>query len=358
MSDLLSYQETERLLESIILNKKLFQAKSLNGPKFVVFSHPTGDEFLRSRCQREIAVIEATDMGLPTIENLEKLLVERHLKDANAAKNAEELQEKITAQRRVLQLTKIEGRRKPILETIGELESQINKIKRKDDALFNISAERKADEESVLFLAWVSTYNTDGEKYWSTFEDFEKETDMLFRNSVLDGFIPFNSGVSVKEIRFLARHNLWRIRYSSALKLGGRLFVRDLHDITPDQLGLLYWSNYYQSIYEMMPDEQPDQDIIENDEELDSYMESYFKRKDQERNEGRVKRRGGSRNRNKLSAWDRGEEVIVTAAHPEYMNMAYSEHRVKSAEGASDVEVIAPNSRRARNRAKARQNRK
>jgi len=356
MGDLLSYQETEELLESIILNKKLYRAESLSGPKFVIFSHPTGEEFLRSRCQRETAIIEAVSMGLPTIESLEKLMVERHLKDANDSERIKELDDKITAQRRVLQLTKIEGRRKPILETIEKLEEEINQLRRKGDALFNISAERKADEESVLFLAWVSTHNIKGEKYWPTFEDFDKETDMVLRNSVIDGFLPFNRGVGVSEIRFLARHNLWRIRYTTALKLGGRLFTRELHDLTPDQMGLIYWSNYYQSIDEMMPDEQPDRETIANDEELDAYMESYFKRRDEERNQGKVKRRGGSKN--KLSAWDRGEEVIVTAAHPEYMNMAYSEQRVKASEGASDVEVIAPNSRRARNRARARQNRK
>lgn len=353
---LLSYQETEELLESIITNKQLYKADSLKGPKFVIFSHPTGTEFLASRYQREMAVLEAQEMGLPSIDELEKTLVERDLKDADDKKLIEELEEKIKGQRRLLQLTKIEGRRKPILEAIEGFEADIRKIERKGDALFNISADRKADEESVLYLAWVCTHNIHGEKYWPTFDDFEAETDFVFRNSVLDGFLPFNNGVGIPKLRFLARHNLWRIRYASALKLGGQLFTRELYDLTPDQLGLLYWSNFYQSIQEMMPDEAPDEDVINDDEALDAFMEAYFKRKDAERNEGKVKRRGGSGN--KLSAWDRGEEVIVTAAHPEYMNMAYSEQRVQSSEGASDVEVIAPNSRRARNRARARQNRK
>ena len=353
--DLLSYQETEELLERIIINKKLYQAESKTGPKFVVFSHPTGHEFLKSRYQREIALLEATGMGLPSIEDLEKLMVERNLKDPDDDKKIEELREKISAQSRLLQLSKLEGRRKPIKETIAGLEQQILEIKNKGDSLFNISADRKADEESVLYLAWVSTCTIDEEKYWPSFDDFEAEEDIIFRNSVLDGFLSFNQGTGVSQLRYLARHNLWRIRYAAALKLGGSLFNRELNDLTPDQLGLLFWSNYYQSIYEMLPDDQPDEEIISEDEELDAYMESYFKRRDAERNEGKVKRRGGSKS--KLSAWDRGEEVIVTAAHPEYMNMAYSEKRIDTSESVSDVEVVAPNSRRARNRAKARQNR-
>ena len=84
-SPLLLYQETEELLETIILNKSLYKAESLEGPKFVVFSHPTGTEFLKSRCQRERAIVEATTMGLPTIENLEKLIIDKHLKDVKSS---------------------------------------------------------------------------------------------------------------------------------------------------------------------------------------------------------------------------------------------------------------------------------
>lgn len=349
--DILSYQETEELLESIIINQTLYRANSKTGPQFVIFSHPTGHEFLKSRYRRELALLEATSMGLPSIEELEKTMVERNLKDPEDEKKIETLQNKISAQSRLLQLSKIEGRRKPIREAIEGLEGEIQTIKNKGDSLFNISADRKADEESVLYLAWVSTHTIDGDKYWLSFDDFELEQDIVFRNSILDGFLPFNRGARVPELRYLARHNLWRIRYAAALKLGGSLFTRGLDDLTPDQLALLYWSNYYQSIYEMLPDDQPDEDIISNDEDLDSFMESYFKRRDQERNEGKVTRRGG---KNKLSAWDRSEEVIITAAHPDYMSMDYSEKRIETSDSVSDVEVVAPNSRRARNRAQSR----
>ena len=157
-----------------------------------------------------------------------------------------------------------------------------------------------------------------------------------------------NRCILVFSSRSLSRHVLWRIRYTAGLKIGGPLFPQGLHSITPDQQNLLYWSNYYQSIYEMLPDEQPDEDIINDDDALDAYMERYFKEREADRNDGRLKRSSG--NKGRLSAKET-DEVLITSNNPEFLNMDYSEKRVQNAEGGADVEVISPNSRRARNRA-------
>jgi hypothetical protein len=212
-----------------------------------------------------------------------------------------------------------------------------------------LAQERKADEASLLYLTWAAVHSTSGDKYWETFEDFEKETDLVLRDRIRVAFINFNRGLPTVTVRFLARHNLWRVRYVAALKTGGSLFCRDLNDLTPDQLGLLYWSNYYQSIYEMMPDDQPDDDIIRDDEALDRYMEQFAKMRERDRNESKARDGSGSLASKKLSAWDRGEELIITPANKHYMDLSYTEDRVQGGE-TSEVEVISPNSRRARNR--------
>lgn len=351
----LSYQEVEKLLESVLMNKKLSKVSSKKGTLFVIFSHPTSDEIIQSRYIREKAILEASEAGVPSREEIEKRLENSKIFTSTDEKNIKDLEDKVSAQHRVLQLTKIEGRRKEIEANIERLEKEIETIKSKSKNLLYMSAESKADEESTLYLVWAGTHKVEGPKYWDSFQDFENETDLPLRNSVIDSFIRFNAGLPTKTVRFLARHNLWRIRYAAALKIGGPLFPKGLSDLTPDQLGLLYWSNYYQSIFEMLPDDQPDSETIANDSELDSFMEAYFKRREMDRNEGRVKRSSG--NKGKLSAWDRGEELIITANHPEYFKMQYSDKRVQAGEGTTDVEVIAPNSRRARNRAAARRGR-
>ncbi len=354
MAEEISFQETEEILESIINNQRLVKIDSKDGIKFLVFSHPAADDILRSRRTRELALLEAEKEGLPSLEDINELIEQKIVGQVDQ-EQIKELEDKIVAQKRVLQLTKIPGRRTPIEEAIENYSNEIEQLKAKGEMYQYHSREKKADEEALLYLAWAATQTVEGHTYWDSFQAFEDETDLSLRNSVLQTFGKFNRGLPVKTIRYISRHGLWRVRYVAALKTGGSLF--DLEDLTPDQLGLLYWSNYYQSIYEMMPDDQPDDETIQNDEALDKYMESYFKQREKERNEGKVNRRNTSRKgKSKLAAWDRSDELIITPSHPDYMKIEYSEERIKS-EGTSEVEVMAPNSRRARNRRSLARNR-
>ncbi len=350
MEDTLSFQEVEEILEGILNNRRLIKVESMADINFVVFSFPTADEILSSRCIREKALLEARKEGLPSLADIDKMLAEREVVTEEDKQKVKELEDKLSGQRRLLQITKISGRRKPIEEAIERYLKEIDELNSKGESFYYLSQEKKADEESMLYLAWAASHTIEGEKYWNSFKDFENETDLVFRNQLIIEYVNINRGLAIKKIRYLSRHSLWRIRYVAALKIGGSLFTRGLEDLTPDQISLLYWSNYYQSIYEMMPDDQPDEETIKDDEALDKYMEAYFKKRQADRNEGKVKSAGATSGKGKLSAWDKGEELIITPAHPEYMSLAYSEKRIKSTDGSDEVEVISPNSKRARNR--------
>jgi len=350
----LSFQEVEELLEQVVHNKKLVQLDSSTGEVFVVFSHPAADDVIRSRHVRARALLEAKKEELPTRESIEKVIEERGIVTQADKERMQALRDKIAGQQRILNLTKIEGRKTPIQENITRLEKELAKLENKGADMFLLTREYRADEESLLFLTWASTYMIDGDRYWESFDTFEKETDLLLRTNCLLEYTYFNRGVDSPIIRFIARHVVWRIPYSAALKIGGPLFPRGLHDMTSDQKSLIYWSNFYQSIYEMMPDDQPSDDIIEDDEKLDAYMDVFYKRREAERSDGRLKRGSGSKG--KLST-SNSDEVIVTTNHPEYLSLGYSEKRTKN-EGVSEVEVVAPNSRRARNRRAAKRNRR
>jgi hypothetical protein len=355
MTEELSFQETEALLESVISNKRLVPIEVSDRTEFVVMSYPTSQDLILSRYHREKALVEARAAGLPTLEEAEAQ-IEKTVTQEDKDK-LQDLEEKIEAQEKVHDVTAIEARREAVRENIERLQSQVQELNAKKQNYLYHSQERKADEESFLYLAWASAYAVTGERFWKTFEEFENETDYALRATVLEAFTKFNIGLPSKTIRFLARHSLWRIRYVAASKTGQQLFDNGLVDLTPDQLSLLYWSNYYQSIFEMLPDDQPSQEIIEDDEKLDEYMESYFKQREEDRNESKAEKRSSTGRRQKLNAWEKGEELIITPSHPDYMKLAYSKERVKAAEGTSEIEVIAPNSRRARNkraRAKSR----
>lgn len=344
----LSFQEVEEILEGILNNHKIVEVTGGKGQEFILFRYPNAEEVLKSRCVRISSLKEAKDAGLPSMEDIDKLLESKSLVPEQDDKKISDLQDKVEAQKKILLLTKISGRRAPIEAVIEKLNQEIDELRAKGEAFYYLSQERKADEASLLYLTWAATHTISGDMYWESFETFEKETDLGLRDFIRIEFSSYNRGLPTEIIRFLARHNLWRVRYVAAQKTGGSLFCRSLNDLTPDQLGLLYWSNYYQSIYEMMPDEQPDDDTIKDDEALDKYMERYSKMREKDRNESKVK--AGGTLASKLSAWDKGEELIITPANPNYMNLAYSEERVKAGESVSEVEVIAPDSRRARNR--------
>lgn len=345
-----SFQEVESWLESVLNNQILKEIPCPDGPRFIIFRHPTSQEILFSRFIREQTLHDAKKEGLPSIEEVDSYIQERgFLKDDST--KIEDLQTQLDAQKTVLEKTQIPGRKESLKEVIKKLENDILSLRSKREAYYYLTRERKADEVSYLYLAWASTYSMEGKKYWETFDEFEEEKDLNFRNELLEAFSYFNRGLSTKIVRYLARHNLWRIRFVAAQKTGGGncLFNRPFNDLTPDQLGLLYWSNYYQSIYDMMPDDQPPHEIIEDDKALDSYMEQLIKEKDAERKESKAEGRSSARS-SKLSAWKTGDELIITPSNPDYMSLAYSDKRVQAVEGVSEVEVIAPNSRRARNR--------
>lgn len=348
----LSFQEVEELLERIVHNKYLVQVGTPPDEEFIILCSPKSEYIIQSRLVRSRALLEAEKEGLPSLDETHEMARMSGLITEADDELVKKLQDKISAQLRVLNMTKIEGRRKPIEEIIAKFETEIEEISVKRDSYYVLSREYKADEESVLFLAWAGCLDLDGHHYWESFREFEKEKNLVFRNSVVDAFAGFNRGIATAEIRYIARHTLWRIRYTAALKMGGPLFPKGLIELTPDQQSLLYWSNYYQSIGEMLSDERPDESIIEDDDELDSYMEAYFKRQEKERSQSKLDSRSGS---GKLSASTK-EEVIVTSAHPQYMTTTYSEERVNAGE-ASDMAVIAPNTRRARNQRAAIRNR-
>lgn len=344
----LPFQEIEALLDSVISNKRLEKIEHPGGVEFLIFSYPRSQDLVISRYMRDKAMIDAQKEGLPTLE--EALVLADKATSKEDKDKLKSLHEQIKAQEAVLEVTAIEARRDVVRENIERLQEEARELENKSQHLLYMSQERKADEESFLYLAWASAYAVTGERFWKTFDDFEKETSQDLRLSFIEKFAKFNVGLSSKEIRFLSRHSLWRIRYTAATKMGQQLFDNGLVDLTPDQLSLLYWSNYYQSIFEMLPDEQPSPEVIEDDEKLDEYMDSYFKQREEDRTEGKAADRSKTGRPQKLNAWEKGQELIITPSHPDYMKLAYSKERVKSAEGTSEVEVIAPNSRRAKNR--------
>jgi len=184
-----------------------------------------------------------------------------------------------------------------------------------------MSADNKAEEDMYGFLCSECTYTEQGVKYWKSHKDFLEDRDTQNKNDIFSYFMEFMRGFSSSTIRFIARSNLWRIRYTSSLKIAEPLFGVPLVDYTTDQLNLIYWSNYYEQIYSMLPSDRPPDATIEDDEALDKFMDDYYKEMN---NESSILRNQNKKNKGKanLSAFD-SEEVIITQSNELYYDIKY-----------------------------------
>lgn len=265
---------------------------------------------------------EAIKGGLLSRASLEQLIEERKLFTEAEQKQLDSLNSRLEAQRILLaKTTLVKANQTRIKNVIKELKNEIYGLSYKKSSKLSMSAEVRANEERTLYLCWASTYKDD-ELLWKTFEVFKNSEELKFREQIISKFLTFYSGITTETIRFIARHNMWRIRYVNSQKTGEALFGVASLEYTTDMLNLAYWSNYYDNIYQMMPEDRPSDLVIEDDEALDSYMKAHY----EERTREDAARRSKNRNPGKLSAFD-SEEVIVTASNELWHDIEYDKPR-------------------------------
>ena len=304
----LTYSELSNTLLKIFTSSEIISIDKGSETIQLLLKQPSNMMNLRATAVYEEAYTSARKEGLSTAAELEKLIESRNIFTKDDEERINKLDDKLHGQKVLLSKTsKVRAHSDRIKLLIHNIETEIFKIKSKKYSTMMMSVENKADSYKNQFLCSQCAYTLEEEKYWSSFNAFMQESSLIFRETVLDKFIPFYLGVNTDIIRFLARNSLWRIRYVNSQKTAESLFGVPTSDYTNDQLNLAYWSNYYQNIYEMMPEDRPSDSVIEDDEALDAYMTSYYeeRRKDDSARKGRAETKG------KMSAFDK-EEVIVT----------------------------------------------
>lgn len=289
----------------------------------ITFKQP--NTYLRQQASAiyECEFEKAKKEGLLEQASLEKLVEERGIFTEDDKKQIDSFDSKLEAQRILLgKTTVVKANQDRIKKTIEDLQSKRNNLLRKKTSKLMMSAEVRAHEERSLFLCWQCTYRTVEDLYWPSYDDFRRTNSIDFRNRVFASFIDFYTGVSLKTMRYVARHNLWRIRYITSQKTSEALFGVPTSEYSNDMLGLAYWSNHYDNIYQMMPEDRPSDAVIADDEALDAYMKAYY----EDRNRETVARRSSKKTPGKLKAFD-AEEVIVTASNELWRDIEYDKPR-------------------------------
>jgi hypothetical protein len=318
--DELTYEEIERNLNCVFTGQKIVVVDGIS----LLFKQPDNDIKMQAFSVYEGAFSRAKDEGMLSLEDLSALIKEREIFTEEDESNIKDLKSKLEAQEILLaKTTRVKARQDRIKGIIGDLKKQIRDIEYKRYSKLIMSAETKAEEERSLFLCWACTYDFNSkELFWKNYEDILNEVRLEFRGNVVSEFLNFSNGIDNKIIRYIARSNIWRIRYINSVKTSESLFGVPTSDYTNDMLNLSYWSNYYQNVYDMMPEDRPSDIIIEDDDALDAYMKNYY----EERNREEAARRSKKTSGGKMSAFDQ-EEVIVTKAHELYEDIEYDEPR-------------------------------
>lgn len=311
--------EVEQYLLSISTGTRFFSIDD----KLLIFKHPNSFVKMKADLLYNTEFEKAKSNGLLDQIALEKLIEERNLFTEADRKQLDSLNAKLEGQRVLLAKTTIvKANQDRIKKVISDIQKQIQELTYQKTSKMMMSAEVRASEEKSLFLCWSCVYDENEELYWKSYSDFKTTTDILFRGRVLSSFLEFYGGLSNKLIRFIARHNLWRIRYVNSQKVSEALFGVPSAEYTNDMLSLAYWSNFYDNIYQMMPEDRPSDNIIEDDDALDAYMSNYY----EERNREDTARRSKKKTPGKLSAFD-SEEVIVTASNELWRDIDYDKPR-------------------------------
>lgn len=314
----LTSDEVERYLNRIFTGRELvYVAEDL-----FIFKQPSNDIKAHSDLIYDRAYHKAIESGLLPLIELEELIKKRNLFTEDEENRLEELKTRKMAQETILsKTTKVRARQDRLLGIIEGIDKEISELESKRSSKLSMSAEAKAEEERALYVCWSCVYDDDMTRCWETFDDLLNENNLELRNELLIKFIRFRAGLDTEIIRFLARHNLWRIRYVTSMKTAEPLFGVPTSEYTNDMLNLAYWSNFYQNVYEMMPKDRPPDSIVEDDAALDAFMKDYYEERNREDTANRARGRGG-----KLSAFDQ-DEVIVTGSHELYEDMNYDKPR-------------------------------
>ena len=212
----LTSDEVERYLNRIFTETELVYVSD----KLFIFKQPNNSIKAHSDLVYDRSYHSAVSSGLLPVVELEKLIKERNLFTEEDEDKLVELNTQKFAQESILsKTTKVKARQERLLGIIDKIDEKIAKLESKRTSKLSMSADAKAEEERALYVCWACVYDDNMEKHWATFEDLLNEKDVGFRNELLLKFLNFRSGVDTTIIRYLARHNLWRIRYVTSQKV-------------------------------------------------------------------------------------------------------------------------------------------
>ena len=232
--------------------------------------------------------------------DLRKDMIKKGLWKASNEKDAEllrdelaKLNEKLEEEREknkkrrtpTTKLVRLSERVAAMVETIQNIDSDYAKY------IELPSAEYEAECERGTYSLHCATMSfPDMKQVWGSLKDLKEEEDTILVGRLMGLYYSYHIA-SDADIRRLARSGLWRMRWNASRKNRGvkTLFGREMFEVTPDQMHLVYWSQIYDSAFESM--EPPSDEIIEDDKLFDRWLDAQAQKRKQERKQSALNKR-------------------------------------------------------------------
>lgn len=282
----LDSHEVRKKINEIISGKRLFCFKVKANNKIFLFKMPSCTDKLKADLVYDELYFKALNDGIPSKVEIFKMIEEKGIISKDEIKKYHSYQAKIKTCKLMASRTRSEKQRKQINKDIRLYETISAEITAKHREYELNSAESKAEQSKTLYLVRNGIFNLDESLYWKDEGSFINETNASLQNNLIREYLNFAKGFDVDAIRFLARHQEWRIYWKSCTETGSQLFEGPTTTWDINKLLISYWSSFYDSIYKHH--NCPDDEIINDDYKCDQWIEDQLRQVSSTNNNGPI----------------------------------------------------------------------
>lgn len=263
----LTDQEVRHKINEIISGKRLLQIEE----QVILFTMPSCTDRLNADIVYDASFFQAVKEGIPPRKEFMARLLES---GAISAKDFEKIQEygnRINTLKLMASRTRSEHQRAETNRKIHILEEKRRQIEHTHRLYESNCAEAKAEQCKTLYIAQRSICRVDGSLFWRTEEEFENYANQDFQNNVISEFLEFAKGFGTTVMRYIVRHQEWRIFWRACVETHSPLFDGPTTSWDVNKLLATYWSNFYDNIYKHP--NAPGEEIINDDIRCDKWIE-------------------------------------------------------------------------------------
>jgi len=166
--------------------------------------------------------------------------------------------------------------KKSFKERIKKNQEQLSSLNSRRTSLKSHSAEYLAYQSRLNYLLVTCVRKKNNEYFWPNVEIMLNTLQTDLYNFLLEEYVKFMNGMSIKKIRAAARSPLWQTSFRYSMESGQQLFPQPCSEWDINKILLCYWSMIYKNVFEK--ENCPMQFIIDDDDKFDDWLDKEQKR--------------------------------------------------------------------------------